>query len=375
MHQGKSKVFFAGLRARGAKENKCAKIEKLFEAAGFPSFIRKKALFAVKLHFGERGCDTFINPVFARTVVDMLKKHGAKPFLTDTNTMYKGGRHNSVDHLETAMQHGFSYATIGAPIIIADGLRNGGEVEVEINKKHFTRALIADAIANAGGLIVLSHFKAHIAGGIGGAIKNLAMGCCARQGKREQHTREFTIIAEKCAACGVCLANCPEEAIGWQKSGDKKHAVIDREKCISCGECMNMCTYKAVEMDWDQGVEDFNQRIAEYAYAAAQTQKGRTGYINFLLNITPDCDCVPWSDAAIVPDIGILSSLDPVALDQACFDLVNQQRGFANSNLQCNHEPGEDKFRGANPKTMGHIQLSYAEEIGLGSTGYELVSI
>ena len=182
MQSGKSKVFFTGMRARSARESKCAKVQRLFEAAGFSGFMREKALCAIKLHFGERGGDTFINPVFARAVVDMVKKYGAKPFLTDTNTMYKGGRHNTVDHLETAILHGFTYATVGAPVIIADGLRHGGQVEVEINKKHFKSAKIAEGIAEAGSMIVLTHFKAHIAGGIGGAIKRLALGVWPPQG-------------------------------------------------------------------------------------------------------------------------------------------------------------------------------------------------
>ena len=110
-----SRVFFAGFRARSAKENKLSKIEKLFDAAGFGDLIDSGALTAIKVHFGEKGNDSFINPLFVRAVVDRLKKAGARPFVTDSNTLDNGSRHNAVDHLITAMEHGFSYATVGAP--------------------------------------------------------------------------------------------------------------------------------------------------------------------------------------------------------------------------------------------------------------------
>ncbi len=370
-----SPVYFASLRARSAGENTLAKIRKLFDAAGFAGFIEKNALTAVKIHFGERGNDTFISPVFVRCVVDRLKKAGAKPFITDTNTLYRGSRHNAVDHLQTALEHGFAYATVGAPLIIADGLRGESHTTVTIRKKHFARVKIADAVARAHSMIVLSHFKGHEMAGFGGAVKNLAMGCAPSQGKCAQHASRFSVQAEKCIACGLCMANCPEHAIAWRTEGENKHAVIDKEKCVGCGECLTVCAPKAVNIDWATEIGPFNERMAEYAYGAVKEKAGRVGYINFLMNITPDCDCVPWSDTPLVPDIGILASKDPVALDQACFDLVNKQAGFAHSHLKGNLEAGADKFKGVWAHTLGEVQLAHARHIGLGSTEYKLVSL
>ena len=93
------------------------------------------------------------------------------------------------------------------------------------------------------------------------------------------------------------------------------------------------------------------------------------------MKITPDCNRCPWSDVRIVPDIGILASTDPVAIDAASFDLVNAQQGIAGSRLLCNHAPGEDKFRGVAPYTDGTIQIRHGERIGLGRTAYELIEI
>lgn len=372
----KSKVYFAGVRARHSGESKIKKIAKLFDKAGFKDTVKKDALYAIKLHFGERGNDTFTNPIFAAEIVKKLKEAGAKPFLTDTNTLYKGSRHNAIDHMVTALEHGFSYATVGAPVIIADGLKSHGFVDIEINKKHFKSVKIAESIANADGMLVLSHFKGHQLAGFGGAIKNLAMGCSPARGKKEQHEANFKVNPESCTTCGRCIANCPEDAISWVTDNGKKHASIDSNPCIGCGECVTMCNFNAIVLgDWEKDIHSFTERMTEYALGAAECQQGKIAYINLLLNVTPECDCAGWSDAPLVPDIGILASTDPVALDKACFDLVNEQLGFQNSLLTCNHERGLDKFKGASSATMGEIQFQYAESIGMGSTEYELIEI
>ncbi len=370
-----STVFFADFRARSAKESKIHKIKRLFEAADFAGLVEKGDLAAVKVHFGERGNDTFVSPVFVRTVVDCLKGAGAKPFITDSNTLYQGSRHNAVDHLQTALEHGYGYATVGAPLIIADGLRGKSFSPVRINKKHFKTVKIADAVVEARSLITISHFKGHELAGFGGAIKNLAMGCSPSQGKFDQHALRFSIAAERCTACGLCMANCPERAISWNTVKEHKFAVIDKERCVGCGECLTVCSPKAVELDWATEIEPFNERMAEYAFGAVLHKKNRAGYFNFLMNITPDCDCVPWSDAPLVPDIGILASTDPVALDKASYDLINSHVGFVQSHLKANHGPGENKFTGTWANTRGEVQLAYAESIGLGTTRYNLVDI
>ena len=374
-----SDVFFASLRARGPRENKISKIAALFAKAGFDARVPKDALTAVKVHVGERGNDTFMNPVFVRKVVDCIKAAGGKPFITDSNTLYKGSRHNAVDHIATAMEHGFGYATVGAPFIVADGLRSTSYELVSINKKHFKTVKIASAIVAAQSMIVLSHFKGHELAGFGGAIKNLAMGCTPSQGKCDQHASRFMVDEERCIGCGQCIASCPEDAISFapgklSKDG-RKIAVIDKAKCIGCGECLTVCKPKAVNIDWATEIAPFNERMAEYALGAVTGKEKHTGYINFLLNITPDCDCVPWSDSPLVPDIGILASSDPVALDSACFDLVNRAAGHEHSQLKCGHAAGEDKFRGTWKHTCGEVQLDHAEAIGLGTREYTLIEI
>ncbi|MDR2503817.1 MAG: DUF362 domain-containing protein [Deltaproteobacteria bacterium] len=373
--QAASPVYFAGLRAKNEGESKVKKIERLFSTAGFDKMFGQNDLCAVKMHFGERGNDAFVHPVFVRAVVRLLKNAGARPFLTDTNTLYRGQRHNAVEHTLLALEHGFSYATVEAPVIIADGLRGHCFTEMPVQLKHFSKVSLADAVVQADGMLALSHFKGHVLSGFGGALKNLAMGCAPARGKKDQHQAHFLIDPGKCVACGQCLAHCPENSIAWSKTPEGKRASITQESCIGCGECMTMCKHGAINLDFASERTAFTERMIEYAYGASRMHPGKTAYMNFLLNITPDCDCAPWSDAPLVPDIGILAASDPVALDKACFDLVNAQPGFADSQLRCNHGAGEDKFKGSYAKTIGEVQFQYAESIGLGNIAYELVKI
>jgi uncharacterized Fe-S center protein len=297
-----------------------------------------------------------------------VKEKGAKPFLCDTNTLYVGERKNAVDHLNIAAKHGFTSEVVGAPIIIADGLTGRNIANVEINKKNFKSVKIAADIVHADSMIVVSHFKCHIMAGFGGAIKNLAMGCAPAEGKKEQHSARPVTDPEKCIGCGTCVKNCPEQTIELVK----KKAIIHPEHCIGCGECMINCAQKAIELDWTSEIPQFMERVVEYAYGAIANKKGRVGFINFLTKIVPECDCFTFTDAPIVEDIGILASTDPVALDKACFDLVNKQKGRKDSALTSNWEPGQDKFKGVHENTQGELQFLYGEKIGLGSTKYTL---
>ncbi|MCF6096824.1 DUF362 domain-containing protein [Thermovorax subterraneus] len=369
-----SRVYFYNMRAKRRSQNLPSKVAKLFDAAGFDNIISPSDLVAIKIHFGERGNTAYINPVFVRQVVDKIKGKGAKPFLTDTNTLYKGSRSNGVDHIVSAIENGFAYAVVGAPVIIADGIVSKDSVEVEIGKKHFERVKIASGIYYANSMIVMTHFKGHEMAGFGGAIKNLAMGCAPAAGKQQQHSTLKPKVGEKCRRCLSCVNNCPENAITVIDNA----AYIDPEKCIGCGECVSMCYFGVIKPQWETDSREFIERMTEYAYGAFLAKKGKIAFMNFVVDVSPLCDCTPWNDAPIVPDIGILASLDPVAIDQASYDLVTKQHGNANSVLGekgMGLKPGEDKFRAAHPETDGLVQLEYAEELGMGTREYELVEL
>ena len=360
-------VYFTDMHTRSHEDSKLAKLARLCDAVGLKRVVRKNDLTAIKLHFGEYGNDTHLNPTLVRQVVDKVRAAGGKPFLTDTTTLYSGTRHNAVDHLQTAYAHGFAPSVVQAPVVIADGLYGENDVPVRINGKHFKEVHIATEIRRAPALVVLSHFKGHEMAGFGGAIKNLAMGGASVRGKRDQHNTHVSVDHSTCIGCGKCVRNCTQQALSLK---DKK-SHVDITRCIGCFECITVCPTKAVSIDWATEMTPFVERLTEYAYGAVKGKR-HVCYINFVMNVTPDCDCVAWSDMPLVPDIGLLASTDPVALDQACFDLVNKAPCLDTS---LKVAPGDDKFTARWPNTCGFLQLSYGEEIGLGSRSYTLEKI
>ena len=250
----KSKVYVSYLRSKGPRSNKGAKVRGLFDIAGFADFIEQNELTAVKIHVGEEGNDAYVSPVLVRQIVDRIKQAGGRAYLTDTNTLYSGSRHDAVSHIETAIAHGFGTEVTGAPFIVADGLHGGNCKDVEVNLKHFDKVHIAGDIVNASSMIVFSHFKGHELAGFGGALKNLAMGCAPAVGKKEQHDLCFKVNKEGCVSCGACIRVCPQHAIAFD--ADKK-AEINPEMCIGCGECLTVCPKKTIFIDWETEIDPF----------------------------------------------------------------------------------------------------------------------
>ncbi|MBW2245969.1 MAG: DUF362 domain-containing protein [Deltaproteobacteria bacterium] len=367
----KSNVYFIDLRAT-AKENLVAKLARLLDTAGLSQTIKQRDLVAVKLHFGEQGNTAFIRPVFIRKIVESIKNIGAVPFLTDANTLYAGTRSDSPHHLLTAIQNGFAYAVVDAPIVIADGLRGKSETSVTVNQKNFKKVYIGSDIMEADALISVAHFKGHELSGFGGTIKNVGMGCASRRGKLAQHsTLAPLVIEEKCVGCGDCTDHCSQNAL----SLEEEKAVLDAKKCIGCGECIIICPNDAIQIQWDQDIPVFLENMVEYTMGVLKNKAGKTLFVNFITDISPACDCYGHNDAPIVRNIGIVASTDPVAIDQASVDLVNSEQALPESCLTTNREKGEDKFKGIYPNVDWTIQLDYAQRLGLGSRSYELNKI
>ncbi len=379
-----SGVYFTDLRT-GFANSLLTKIERLARAAGLENIVRKNALTAIKLHFGERGNTAFIRPLLVRPVVDLILQAGAKPFITDSGTLYPGSRSNAVDHLNTAILNGFAYPVAGAPLVIGDGIDGRDEVAVPVNLKHFKEVFIGSAVIRADSLVSLAHFKLHEASGFGGAIKNIGMGTASRRGKMAQHSEVAPeVISKKCIGCGLCLEQCVHGAISLVErepgvpapsASATKIMHIDKQLCVGCARCIHTCPQGAVSIDWEKDLPKFMEKMVEYTLGALKSKKGRSLFINVLTQISPACDCYPFSDAPIVGDIGIAASLDPVALDQACADLVNSQPLLESSRLKGIAQPCPDKFRAVYPHIDWEHQLDYAAEIGLGSREYDLITV
>ncbi|MDY6968937.1 MAG: DUF362 domain-containing protein [Spirochaetota bacterium] len=365
-----SKVYFTDFKA-SSKDNVFSKTKKLFEKTGFKEKIHKNEFIAIKTHFGEYGNIAYIPGQILRILVNIVKEMEGRPFITDTNTLYRGSRSNAVDHLNNAYMNGFVSEVTGAPVIIADGLRGNDFRTLNFDGKHFNEIKIASAIYDSDAVIVTTHVKGHELFGLGGALKNVAMGCVPSSGKQIIHSDlKPKVIEKRCTGCGSCKKRCPSFAISLNSN---KKAVIDQEKCISCGECTVICPYGAIPVLWKTDHKSLHERTAEYVKGIIGSKPGRWIFINFIMNVAPHCDCCFWNDIPIVPDIGILASTDCVAIDRASADLVNKADIITGSILK------DKKVEKDNITSLHNIEwkylLEYAEEIGLGENRYDFIEI
>ncbi len=382
----KSKVYFTDLRTKPGV-NLMDKLEKIIKAAGVETIDCQDKYVAVKMHFGEPGNMSYIRPGYVNRVVEIFRAMGAKVFLTDSNTLYKGLRSNAVDHIESAMANGFNPIEVKAPVVIADGIKGTDCVEMPVvGGVHCTAARIGRAIADTDVIVTVTHFKGHEQSGFGGVLKNIGMGAASAAGKMFLHGESKPEVHEdECKGCAICTKNCSQRAI--TVSNRKAH--IDYEKCIGCGQCVASCFYGAVRCDDNSTSVGLNEKIAEYSKAVVDGKP--QFHISLMMDISPECDCWGHNDAAIAPNVGFAVSMDPVALDQACADLVLAAPRFDHGNSLCDaldgkagfareagihHHPGEkDIFRIVHPDTDWQSGLAHAERIGLGTRSYELITL
>lgn len=374
----KSKVYFTNFRTISGGDGRPAKLQKMIKKAGIGQLDMDGKFVAIKMHFGELGNLGFLRPNYARAVVDVVKELGGKPYLTDCNTLYPGSRKNALEHLECAWQNGFTALTVGCPILIADGLKGTDDVLVPVNGGEYVKeAKIGRAIMDGDIFISLNHFKGHEMTGFGGAIKNIGMGCGSRAGKKEQHSNgKAHIMEEACRGCKKCLRECANNALSFNE--EKKKMFVNAENCVGCGRCLGACNFDAIGFLNDNAAKDLNFRMAEYAKAVVD---GRPQFhISLVMDISPNCDCHPENDAAILPDLGMFASFDPLALDQACVDACLKQEPMPGSQLSDNMKRADfvdhhDHFTNSTPESEWQTCLEHAEKIGMGSRAYELIEV
>ena len=365
----RSKVYLLRLYD-GNTDEIAACLDLLLEKSGIGAIATGGETVAVKMHFGESSDTGHVKPRFVRRIVSWLQRRGTRPFLTDTNTLYRGARADSVDHIRTAVEHGFTLSAVGAPVIIADGLRGTTEAKIEFEGKLLSEASFGHEFLKADSILSVAHFKGHELSGFGGALKNVGMGCASRTGKLEQHSTTRPYVRPSCIACGICSPWCPVSAISVGEQ-----AVIDDERCIGCGECVVVCPAGAIAIRWDESTDIFQMKMVEYVKAISSVRRGRIGYINFITDVHPLCDCYGTKKRPIVRDVGVVASLDPVAIDQACYDLVNEAPVAPGAELSEVYRRGGDKFRDLHPDVDPTVQLRHGEELEVGSRDYELIEI
>lgn len=355
----KSQVYFIPMSHTEEYKSAKPKLEKLYDAAGLADCFERNDTVAVKIHFGEKGNRNHILPTHVKILIKKIKEKGAAPFLTDTCVLYKSQRSDAISHLKLAQEHGFSLNTVNAPIHIADGLLGTNEIEVDIPGELYNRVAIAADAVMSNAMLVLSHVTGHIEAGLGATLKNLGMGLASRKGKLRQHSGiKPKIKANFCTACEQCVRWCPQGAITMVE----KIAVINYERCIGCGQCLTVCRFSAVGHNWAVDSTTLQKGVAEHAYGAIITKPGKVGYINFITAVTQNCDCMSGTQTPLIPDIGVIASKDPVAVDAAALELIKQNSG---KNLSDIAFPGIDY----------QVQLKHAEKIGLGHRDFEIIEI
>jgi len=322
---------------------------------------------AVKVHMGEYGGSAYLQPPVVRRVCDLVKEAGGKPFVTDTTTLYPVGRFTASQYLATAARNGFTEESVGAPVVIADGEQGyDGEwsaIPMHVSGCYLDRIKIASKIFDADSMIVVSHLKGHELAGFGGSIKNVAMGCVTKDSKGAQHRANRAIIdISRCNGCGQCVEGCPFKAL----SIVEEKVVRDEEKCLDCSHCLYLCPEDVYSLP-PGAKERFQVFLAHAAAGVLGRFQSKVAFINFVQDVTRLCDCVSPSGFPVVPDIGILASMDVVAVDKASLDLIAQSKPLG-------------KFAAiSSPDILGKIngtdsliQVRTAHELGLGDMTYEL---
>ncbi len=274
---------------------------KIYEALG----VNLKGKVAVKLHSGEDGNQNYLRPDFMKDLVEKLNAT-----VVECNTAYPGARTNTKDHKELMHKHRWDeYYTV-------DIMDSDGDIELAIPNGHVIKKnYVGKNIKNYDSMLVLSHFKGHPMGGFGGALKQLSIGCASRRGKAYIHGAGTTEDAE------VVWDNLPEQ-------------------------------------------DAFLESMADAASSIVELFKGNIAFINVMKNMSVDCDCCAVAEDPCMKDIGILASTDPVAIDQACIDLVN-----------ASNDEGKEHFLERVNSRHGIHTIEAAEALNFGSREYELIEL
>lgn len=372
-----SMVYFASARARKWRyaESMPGKLKRLLNEIDISNYFEKGEWVAVKTHFGSEGAHRIVRPVFLRKIVDSLKSAEAKPFVTDT-VRIKG-----LDYLEVANDNGINHLSVGAPVLLADGLYGNDNIMVKAGDI-LGEIAVASIIYDVSAMVVCSHVKGHINAGYAGAIKNIAMGaisgshrhCGWKCGRGAMHAigeGKFVWDEEKCTFCYQCKDICPLDCIIFEEN---KFTYND-ERCWRCGRCTRVCPEGILTMT-EADDELFMKSMSEAAKAVLSTfRPNKVIYINFLTDIQPECDCMPAADVPVIQDIGILISDDIVAVEQASIDMLQKEKPLPSSLAEDeNIKEGDDILLGLHKKPY-ELQVQEAEKLGMGSRNYELVEI
>jgi len=291
----------------------------MLEKSGFLAGLKPKKRIGLKIHFGEAGNVTHLDPAFVRAAAIAVCHHNLQPVAVETTALYRGRRQNAADHLALAREHGFTIADTLTPVEILDGDHGERYYDVELDSDLVPRARLARGLRRINYLVNMAHFKGHMVAGFGGVLKNLAMGLAAKAGKLEMHSDSRPFVdADTCVSCGRCVEYCPVGAIDFVQ-----YIAAIGEGCTGCGGCLAVCPQGAIRVKWNAASESVQRKMVEYCRAVLEGRQ--VFHFNFGLKVTKNCDCNNAPEEPVMPDIGVFGSLDPVACEQAAWDRAGKR--------------------------------------------------
>ena len=358
-----SKVLFASLdySAYDSEQTLPARFSRLIGESGILKKIKGKTV-AIKMHVGRETGYTTIHTLFVKILIDKLSTGNPKLiYITD-------------QEVKSARSRGYTEEYLGVPILDACGLLSKYYYEKKADYESLKNIDVAGYIHDADYLIDLSHVKGHGCCGLGGAVKNIAMGCVTTRTRQQIHRLQGGISwdGSKCTHCNQCIASCNHDANEFDEDGNYS---ADFHHCTFCQHCVKVCPTGAISLEEDQ-YKKFQVGMALCTQSVLEEfERDCVYYINFLTNITAVCDCWGMSTPSLVPDIGIMASSDIVAVERASLDAIK----FENLILQgvpTTAELGEtghlfERLHGKNP----YVQLDELEKLGLGSQAYDIAEV
>jgi len=361
-------------RSRHTDDGLMARLGALLDQARLEELVpRGHGFVAIKIDVGELGCLSYLRPPLIRAVVEKVLELGGDPVLLDTTRLNSAANTLGRSWLDAATVNGYVTAVLARGVTLGDGYTGEEGELLPIDGDELGGVEVARAVTEYAALFVVSHVTGHPFAGLSGALLNFGPGCCSQRGKWRVHAPlRPQVTSERCDGCGVCVRHCLHRAVSLGNGT----AHVDHEQCRGCAYyCMASCPHGALRVDTESQLS-FQKRAVEAASAVHVAAQGKVHFINFLLDIAPYPDYYPHSDVAVAPDLGVLSSRDPVAIDQATLDLVDAAPGLPCSMAEDRDalEPGPGKLAritGVDPAPM----LEYAQSYGLGGRQYELETV
>ena len=345
-----------------AEETLPHKFDRMLERSPLPDIVGGKSV-CIKIHVGDGTSFSTIPPVFFRKLAAFVQKCGGNCFFTDHNIQGRRPEHR-----------GYTESILGAPVLDCFGFLEKYYYEKSVDYKSLRNVDIAGLVHDADILIDFSHIKGHGSCGLGGACKNIAMGCVSGRTRQQIHGLEGGIDwdGDKCTHCNRCISSCNHAANHFDERGKY---VVNHHHCTLCQHCVKVCPAGAVVLPTRE-FRDFQHGMALSTKTVLDTFLPKcTYYISLLTNITALCDCWGMTTPALVPDIGLMASDDIVAVERATLDAIRVE-DLILQGIPAGHElRGEghlfERLHGRNP----FIQLEELEKYGLGTQKYTLTEI